>query len=94
MAHTIESSSLETIRYMVASGLGITVMPCTAVGGDLFNRRLLTQRRLAAEAPARRIALAWRDSFPRPEAVEAVAAAVHQAPLSCTRSLPDPNHDS
>jgi len=87
MARTIESSSLETIRYMVASGLGVTVMPCTAVGGELFAQRLLTQRRLAGEAPARRIALAWRSSFPRPEAVDAVAAAVRDCPLSCVRML-------
>ena len=83
MARTIESGSLETIRYMVASGLGVTVMPCTAVGGDLFNRRLLTQRRFAEAVPSRRIALAWRESFPRPEAVEAVAAAVGDCPLTC-----------
>ncbi|KPV41300.1 LysR family transcriptional regulator [Thiohalorhabdus denitrificans] len=88
MARTVESSSLETIRYMVASGLGVSVMPCTAVGGELFNQRLLAQRRFAAEAPSRRIALAWRESFPRPEAVEAVAAAVRQCPLTCA-SFPD-----
>lgn len=87
MARTVESSSLETIRYMVASGLGVSVMPCTAVGGELFSQRLIAQRRFADTAPSRRIALAWRESFPRPEAVAAVAAAVEECPLTCATFL-------
>jgi len=81
----VESSSLETIRYMVASGLGVTVMPCTAVGGELLAQDLLAQRPFAGEAPRRRIALAWRESFPRGEAVEAVAEALRDCPLDCVR---------
>lgn len=81
----VESSSLETIRYMVASGLGVTVMPCTAVGGELFAQDLLAQRPFANEAPRRRIALAWRESFPREEAVEVVADSVRDCPLACVQ---------
>ncbi|MFA9459539.1 hydrogen peroxide-inducible genes activator [Thiohalorhabdus sp. Cl-TMA] len=87
MRRTIESSSLETIRYMVASGLGVTVMPCTAVGGELFSQRLLAQKRFSSGAPTRQVALAWRESFPRPEAVTTVAEAVQGCPLSCVRFL-------
>lgn len=31
---SVEGTSLETVRHMVASGMGITVLPCTAAGSD------------------------------------------------------------
>ena len=76
-------SSLETLRHMVASGLGVTVLPCTAVGADRYAQRLLAVRRLAAPVPSRRVALAWRVSFPRPKAIEALRQAVLACPMSC-----------
>jgi LysR family hydrogen peroxide-inducible transcriptional activator len=75
LARTVEGGSLETIRQMVASGVGVTVLPSTSVGagggGDLI--RILPFTR---PAPTRRVALAWRKSFPRPEAVEALRKAI------------------
>jgi len=71
LAKTVEGGSLETIRQMVASGVGVTVLPSTSVGaggaGDLI--RILP---FARPAPTRRVGLAWRRSFPRPEAIEAL----------------------
>ena len=74
-ARAIEGGSLETIRQMVASGVGVTVLPSTSVspngsGGDLI--RILP----FSKAPTRRVALAWRRSFPRPEAIEALRKAI------------------
>ena len=75
LAKTVEGGSLETIRQMVASGVGITVLPATSVGaggpGDLI--RILP---FARPAPTRRVGLAWRRSFPRPEAIEALRRGV------------------
>ena len=76
LAQTVEGGSLETIRLMVASGLGITVLPCSAAGVDRFGRRLLEVRRFRDPAPARTVALAWRTSFPRPKAIEALRQAL------------------
>ena len=76
-------SSLETLRHMVASGLGVTVLPCTAVGADRYAQRLLSVRRLAPPTPSRRVALAWRVSFPRPKAIEALRQAILACPMSC-----------
>jgi len=76
LQQSLEGGSLETIRYMVASGLGVTVVPCTAAGADQFSQRLLTIRRFAGKAPSRRVALAWRRTFTRPEAVAALATAI------------------
>ncbi|WP_018876902.1 MULTISPECIES: hydrogen peroxide-inducible genes activator [unclassified Thioalkalivibrio] len=79
----LEGSSLETIRHMVASGMGVTILPCTAVGADRYAQRLLAVRRFEDPAPSRRVALAWRASFPRPEAIEALRRAVLSTPLTC-----------
>lgn len=87
---SLESSSLETIRYMVASGLGVTVLPCTAAGAERFSERLLRVKRFAGKPPSRVVALAWRKSFPRPEAINAVREAILRAPLSCVRPLDQP----
>lgn len=80
---SVEGSSLETIRHMVASGMGITVLPCTAAGADRYEQRLLAVRRFTPPAPQRRVALAWRRSFPRPEAIDALQQAILATNLSC-----------
>ncbi len=83
--YTAEGSSLETIRHMVASGMGLTVLPCTAAGADRYSQRLLAIRRFTSPAPSRTVALAWRASFPRPRVIDAVKAAVADLQLSCIR---------
>lgn len=76
---TAAGSSLETIRHMVASGLGITVLPQSSIAAPDDDEHLLAHRPFAGEPPARRIALVWRQSFPRPRAI----AALHGAILDC-----------
>ena len=66
----VNGSSLETIRYMVASGLGVTVLPKSAV--TRIDHNLLEVRPFASPVPKRTVALAWRISFPRPKAIEAL----------------------
>lgn len=83
----LEGGSLETIRYMVASGLGITVLPCSAAGADRFSERLVKIRRFKGKAPARTVALAWRKSFPRPEAITALRNAVLACHMSCVEAV-------
>jgi LysR family hydrogen peroxide-inducible transcriptional activator len=79
---TIEGTSLETLRHMVASGMGITVLPATAAGADRYAQRLLSIRRFSAPEPTRRVALVWRKSFPRPAAIDALRAAILNSGLS------------
>jgi LysR family hydrogen peroxide-inducible transcriptional activator len=81
MQRRLEGGSLETIRCMVASGVGITVLPYTAAGADRFSEHLVCVRPFAGKAPQRRVALAWRKSFPRVDTVSALAEAVHSAAL-------------
>lgn len=84
---TLEGGSLETIRHMVASGAGITVLPCTSVSQPQGQNGLLAVRPFSAPAPARRVALAWRKRFPRPQAVELLRQAIHACPLPCVTKL-------
>jgi LysR family transcriptional regulator, hydrogen peroxide-inducible genes activator len=66
----LEGSSLETIRLMVASGVGITVMPASAIDRLPADDPLLRARPFAAPTPTRRIGLVWRASFPRHQAID------------------------
>lgn len=87
LPHTIEGSSLETIRHMVVSGLGITVLPCTAAGAHSYSQRLLAIRRFNKPIPTRTVALAWRVSFPRPKVIDALKKAVHDCNLGCVKNI-------
>ncbi len=80
---TVEGSSLETIKHMVASGLGVTVVPCTAAGADKYAKRLLSIRRFMTKSPTRRIILAWRVSFPRPKVIDFLKQSVSNCGLGC-----------
>lgn len=63
---TIEGSSLETLKYMVASGLGLTVLPLSAAGTGLAEASdSLVWRKLDEPGAHRTVALAWRTSYPR-----------------------------
>jgi len=76
LQRTVEGTSLETIRHMVATGMGITVLPCSAAGVDRYSQRLLAIRRFTKPEPYRTVALAWRSGFSRPEAIEALRQAL------------------
>jgi len=73
-----EGGSLETIRHMVASGLGITVLPQSAIGTSQYAPDVLITRPFDDPVPSRSVAVAWRTSFPRPKAIEALVQAVGQ----------------
>jgi LysR family hydrogen peroxide-inducible transcriptional activator len=85
LPHAVEGSSLETIRHMVASGLGVTVLPCTAAGAHTYAQRLLEIRRFSNPVPSRTVALAWRVSFPRPKVIDIINASVRECHLSCVK---------
>ena len=87
MQKTLEGSSLETIRHMVASGMGMTVLPCTAATNNAYSSGLLAVKAFKSPAPSRRVALAWRSSFPRPKAIEALRQAILTSGLSCVKWL-------
>ncbi|WP_459819551.1 hydrogen peroxide-inducible genes activator [Galenea microaerophila] len=81
----LESSSLETIRYMVASGIGMTIMPCTAISEH--DPELLTLKPLPNPQPERTVALAWRKSFPRQKVLHKFQQALKSFTLPCTKPI-------
>ena len=76
LARTVEGGSLETIRQMVAGGVGVTVLPATSTATSGGSSDLIRILPFARPAPTRRVGLAWRRSFPRPEAIEALRKAI------------------
>lgn len=86
---TFEGSSLETIRHMVAAGIGVTVLPVTAVPEQPPSNSLLRYLPFEGHVPERRVVLAWRRSFPRLAAIEALAQAVYECDLPGVRMLSD-----
>ena len=87
LPHTVEGSSLETIRHMVVSGLGVTVLPCTAAGAHSYSQRLLAIRRFSSPIPTRTVALAWRVSFPRHKVIDVLNKAIRDCNLSCVKNI-------
>jgi LysR family hydrogen peroxide-inducible transcriptional activator len=84
---TFEGSSLETIRHMVASGIGITVLPWMAQPAAVLEGRrrddgLLAYIPFEPPPPTRRVVLAWRRSFTRLAAIDAVRDAILRSDLS------------
>ncbi|MGB0466887.1 MAG: hydrogen peroxide-inducible genes activator [Pontibacterium sp.] len=80
--HTLmEGSSLETIRMMVASGLGASVLPASAVKNTHYRSDMVVTRPFKAPRPTRSVAVAWRASFPRPQAIEVLVQAISRCHL-------------
>ena len=81
---SFEGSSLETIRYMVAAGMGITVVPQLSV--RTWDRSEGPNQQVVylpfeTPVPTRRVVLAWRRSFTRYEAIAALRNAVYACSL-------------
>ena len=96
---TFEGSSLETIKHMVAAGMGVTLVPRLSVPKDALS----TQRRRNSDdphirylpihgedghqPPSRRVVLVWRRSFTRYEAIAALRNAVYACDLQGVEML-------
>ena len=91
---TFEGSSLETIKHMVAAGMGMTLVPRLSVPDLKPVTRRVTSRSEApvrylpvldaqgGPPPKRRVVLAWRRTFTRYEAIAALRNAIYACPLS------------
>lgn len=82
----LQGNSLETIRNMVASNLGVTVLPCSAATERYMNP-LVKVIPFESPVPTRRIALAWRKSYARELAVTCVADAIRLIKSDCLKMI-------
>ena len=97
---SFEGSSLETIKHMVAAGMGVTLVPRMSVPRDaLINtvrrrksdetyiRYLPVQESDGSAPPMRRVVLVWRRSFTRYEAIAALRNAIYACELPGVQRL-------
>jgi LysR family transcriptional regulator, hydrogen peroxide-inducible genes activator len=82
---SFEGSSLETIKYMVAAGMGVTVVPQLSVPKDLQPH--IRYVPFTTPVPTRRVVLAWRRTFTRYEAIAALRNAIYACPLEGVERL-------
>jgi LysR family hydrogen peroxide-inducible transcriptional activator len=87
MQRTFEGSSLETIRHMVASGIGVTVLPRTSVTAAGAEDGLLRYLPFEAPVPGRRVVIASRKSFPRRAAIDLLRRVAIGLPLPGRKSI-------
>ena len=88
LSRSLTGSSLETIRYMVASGLGITVAPRAAMEGRDASSDLVGLD-LSDPTPHRQVAMLFRRGFPRMEALKVLREAVLASGMRGVSWLPD-----
>ena len=92
---SFEGSSLETIKHMVAAGMGVTLVPRSSVSKNALDNQTKRKKNeetyvrflpiiddSGGEPPKRRVVLAWRRSFTRYEAIAALRNAVYACELS------------
>ena len=78
---TLEGSSIETIKQMVAAGSGVTVLPSTAIREQDGLGSLVEYRPFAKPAPERDIALAWRNTYPKKQLAQLVSRIIRQCDI-------------
>jgi len=76
--HDFRASSLETLRFMVKNGVGVTLMPSVAVQPEDTDIRYIDIR----QRPSRIIALVWRRDHPRSPILEILAKLLAYKPLT------------
>ena len=87
---SFEGSSLETIKHMVAAGMGVTLVPRLAVPKDALavkprrrkdDHSYVKYLPFDGDPPVRRVVLAWRRSFTRYEAIAALRNTIYACEL-------------
>jgi LysR family transcriptional regulator, hydrogen peroxide-inducible genes activator len=69
----VQAAGLESLRQMVMAGIGIALVPELATLPPFGTGELAVYRRFRPPEPKRELVLAWRRSFPRGDALQALA---------------------
>lgn len=73
------ATSLETLRQMVAAGLGITLLPELATRGPFGSGQGLSVKTFVRPVPSRTVGAVWRKSSSRTEAINAICDVISAA---------------
>jgi LysR family transcriptional regulator, hydrogen peroxide-inducible genes activator len=76
------ATSLETLRQMVAAGLGITLLPELATRGPFGSGHGLAVKQFARPVPSRSVGAVWRKSTARTAAITAVCDTINASMAS------------
>jgi len=82
-----QGTSLETLRHMVASGLGLTILPSSSADKHIYDSDTLVERPFAGKTPYRRVSIVSRQRFSRPKAVAALVEAITSCALPGAATL-------
>jgi LysR family hydrogen peroxide-inducible transcriptional activator len=72
------ATSLETLRQMVAAGVGVTLLPELAVQPPIPNSPSISLLRFSHPVPTRQIAMFWRDTSVYSQFLPQVAAVIRE----------------
>lgn len=75
-AQDYAGTTLDTLRLMVTTGMGLSLLPALYVRSDVLREKLVVARPLSHSAPVREVTMAWRRSSPRDEAYQRLAATI------------------
>lgn len=89
LTNTLQGSSINTIRHMVASGLGISVLPATSLTEN--DHMLFSIIPFKSPAPQRRVLLAARRHFVRQKALHTIQTAIMHSQLTGVRFVSEEN---
>jgi LysR family transcriptional regulator, hydrogen peroxide-inducible genes activator len=67
LSHDYEGTSLDTLRQMVATGMGLSLMPALYVKSEVAHQDLVVARPFRGTAPSRTIGMVWRKGTSREE---------------------------
>lgn len=81
------ASSLETLRHLVASGMGATLLPALSVAPPVLHSPTIRLRHFTEPVPHRDIALVWRQSNPQPDLMLEVAEILRDLPPELVHPL-------
>ncbi len=95
---SFEGSSLETIKHMVAAGMGVTLVPRLSIPkaallpkgkgrGTGQDDGFIRYLPFSGEPPTRRVVLVWRRSFTRYEAIASLRNAIYACELPGVKRL-------
>lgn len=81
-------TTLDTLRLMVATGMGMSLLPALYVRSDVLREKLVVARPLSRNAPVRDLTMCWRAASPRAASYERLAGTMKRCLLPRDLSTP------
>ena len=79
-------TTLDTLRQMVAAGMGISLLPALYVRSDVLREKLVVARPLSSGAPVREVTMCWRVSSPRNRIYQRLADCIRGCLIPCEQA--------